>query len=92
MPADIPDVHPNVANVYRKNVAQFTEALDDPDGGREAAQALRSLIGEIVLIPGKSVARSMPSYAACLWASLSSQIPREIKELDILMPAAAACP
>lgn len=51
-PADVPDVHPNVANIYRKNVVRFAEALDDPDGGREAAQALRSLIGEIVLTPG----------------------------------------
>jgi hypothetical protein len=34
-------------------VARFTEALDDPDGGREAAQAVRSLIGGIVLTPGK---------------------------------------
>jgi hypothetical protein len=51
-PADIPDVHPNIANMYRKNVERFTEALSDPDGGREAAEALRSLIGEIVLTPG----------------------------------------
>jgi DNA invertase Pin-like site-specific DNA recombinase len=52
-PADIPDVHPNVAKIYRWNVARFTEALGDPDGGRDAAQALRSLIGEIVLTPGE---------------------------------------
>jgi hypothetical protein len=52
-PADIPDVHPNIANIYRESVARFTEALDDPDGGREAAQALRSLIGKIVLTPGE---------------------------------------
>jgi DNA invertase Pin-like site-specific DNA recombinase len=51
-PADIPDVHPNIANVYRLRVEDFTEALDDSDGGREAAEALRSLIGEIVLTPG----------------------------------------
>ncbi|MDF3809961.1 MULTISPECIES: recombinase family protein [Rhodopseudomonas] len=51
-PSDVPDVHPNVANIYRRNVVRFTEALDDPDGGREAAEALRSLIGEIVLTPG----------------------------------------
>ena len=51
-PADVPDVHPNVANVYRARVATFTEALDDPDGGREAAEAIRSLIGEVVLKPG----------------------------------------
>ena len=50
--ADIPDVHPNIAAVYRRNVERFTEALDDPDGGRQAAEALRSLIGEIVLTPG----------------------------------------
>jgi site-specific DNA recombinase len=50
---DLPDVHPNVANIYRTKVATFTEALDDPDGGREAAEALRSLIGDVVLTPGE---------------------------------------
>ena len=43
-PADIPDLHPNVANIYRQNVTRFTEALNDRDGGQEAALALRSLI------------------------------------------------
>lgn len=50
-PADVPDVHPNIANATRQNVERFTEALSDPDDGREAAEALRSLIGEIVLPP-----------------------------------------
>jgi hypothetical protein len=52
-PADLPDVHPNVANIYRTKVATFTEVLDDADGGREAAEALRSLIGDVVLTPGE---------------------------------------
>ena len=52
-PADLPDVHPNVANIYRTKVAAFTEVLNDPDGGREAAEALRSLIGDVVLTPGE---------------------------------------
>lgn len=52
-PADIPDVHPNIAIHYQRNVERFTEALDDPDGGMEAAQAIRSLIGGIVLKPGE---------------------------------------
>ncbi|MBU3890352.1 MULTISPECIES: hypothetical protein [Methylosinus] len=52
-PTDIPDVHPNIANVYRLRIDRFTEALDDTDDGRQAAEALRSLIGEIVLTPGK---------------------------------------
>ncbi|WP_283176384.1 serine hydrolase [Gemmobacter sp. 24YEA27] len=38
-PADMPDVHPNVAANYSRNVVRFAEALNDPDGGREAAEA-----------------------------------------------------
>lgn len=52
-PADVPDVHPNIANLYRLRVERLTEALSDRDDGRQAAEALRSLIGEIVLTPGK---------------------------------------
>jgi site-specific DNA recombinase len=51
-PTDIPDVHPNIANLYRLGVERLAETLDDPDGGRQAAEALRSLIGEIILTPG----------------------------------------
>ncbi|UUP17070.1 recombinase family protein [Nitratireductor thuwali] len=51
-PADVPYVHPNIANVYKIRVETFTEALDDPESGRQAAEALRSLIGEVVLFPG----------------------------------------
>lgn len=51
-PADVPDIHPNIANVYRLRVERFIDALDDPDGGRQAAEAPRSLIGEIILTPG----------------------------------------
>ena len=51
-PVDIRDLHPNIAHLYRLRVERFTDALDDPDGGRQAAEALRSLIGEIVLTPG----------------------------------------
>ena len=49
--ADVPDVHPNITNAYRRNVERFIEALNDPDDGREAAEALCSLIGKIVLPP-----------------------------------------
>ena len=52
-PPDVPDVHPDIASHYRRNVERFTEALDDPDGGKEATEALRSLIGEIVFTPGE---------------------------------------
>ena len=52
-PADVPDVYPNVATNYSRNVASFAEALNDPDGGRQAAEALRSLIGQVILTPGE---------------------------------------
>ena len=49
--ADMPDILPNVVTLYRLRVERLTEALEDPGGGRQAAEALRSLIGEIVLTP-----------------------------------------
>ncbi|WP_200835061.1 hypothetical protein [Phyllobacterium salinisoli] len=52
IPTDVPDIHPNIANAYRLRIERFTEALNDPEGGRQAAETLRSLIGEIVLTPG----------------------------------------
>lgn len=52
-PVDVPDIHPNVATNYSRNVARFAEALNDPDGGRQATEALRSLIGEVILTPGE---------------------------------------
>lgn len=51
-PADTPDVHPNIASIYRKRVERFTDALHNDDDGRFAAEELRSLIEEVVLMPG----------------------------------------
>lgn len=48
----LPDIHPNLADLYRRRVERLSDVLSDPDGGRQAAEALRSLIGEIVLTPG----------------------------------------
>ncbi len=48
-PRDVPDVHPNVAELYRRKVERLSMALDERD---EAAQALRALIDRIVLEPG----------------------------------------
>ena len=46
------DVNPNIAEVYRRKVERLTDALADPQTNQEAATAIRSLIGEIVLTPG----------------------------------------
>ena len=51
-PADIPDIHPNIAIVYRRKVERLAEALADPRDRDEAAEAIRGLIERIVLTPG----------------------------------------
>jgi hypothetical protein len=51
---ELPDVNPNVAELYRRKVKHLAEALaDDDPSSQEAAVALRSLIGEVVLTPGE---------------------------------------
>ena len=51
-PEDIPVIHPNVADIYRRRIERLTEALHHPDDAREAAEALREVIDRIVLNPG----------------------------------------
>ena len=50
-PEEPPRLHPGLADVYRAKVAELTRALNDDALRSEAAAALRSLLGEIRLIP-----------------------------------------
>ena len=52
VPADLPDIQPNIAIVYRRKVERLAEALADPRDRDEAADAIRGLIERIVLTPG----------------------------------------
>ena len=52
VPAEIPDIHPNIAGVYRRKVARLAEALCNPEERDAAASAIRGLIERIVLTPG----------------------------------------
>ena len=49
---EFPDVHPNVAEVYRRKVRRLAEVVAEDATSQDAAMALRSLIGEVVLTPG----------------------------------------
>ncbi|MFD0850610.1 recombinase family protein [Sphingosinicella xenopeptidilytica] len=51
-PASVPDIHPGIAEVYRRKVERLVETLDDPETRAEAAADIRSLVGKIVLFPG----------------------------------------
>jgi DNA invertase Pin-like site-specific DNA recombinase len=52
-PQAIPDVHPGIAEIYKRQMARLTQALEDPETRLEASQAIRSLIDRIVLHPGE---------------------------------------
>lgn len=51
-PASIPDIHPGIADAYRRKVAGLVETLEDPETRAEAAADIRALVGRIVLFPG----------------------------------------
>jgi len=51
-PVNIPDIHPNVAGIYRRKVERLAEALRHPQERDEAAEAIRALIDRITLTPG----------------------------------------
>jgi len=51
-PLDIPDIHPNIAETYRRRIERLTEALAHPDDSVEAADAIREVIDRIVIMPG----------------------------------------
>ena len=48
----LPDIHPNVAQIYRRKIERLAEALQHPEDQREAAEAIRALIERVTLIPG----------------------------------------
>jgi transcriptional regulator with XRE-family HTH domain len=52
-PADVSDIHPNIAEIYKAKVVHLTEALPDQELHSEAVDAIRSLVGEVVLTPGE---------------------------------------
>lgn len=52
VPVDLPDIHPNIAEIYARKVARLAEALRHPAERDEAADAIRGLIEKITLSPG----------------------------------------
>ena len=52
LPPDTPDIHPNIADVYRRKVARLAHALGKPEERDAAASTIRDLIERIVLTPG----------------------------------------
>jgi DNA invertase Pin-like site-specific DNA recombinase len=53
-PQDVPDIHPGIAETFRRRIERLTEALGHPDDALEAADALREVIDRIVVTPGET--------------------------------------
>ncbi|HEV7310911.1 recombinase family protein [Sphingopyxis sp.] len=52
-PARVPDVHPGIAEIYKRKVARLTETLNDPQAQLDASADIRALVGKIVLHSGE---------------------------------------
>ncbi len=52
-PQGIPDIHPGIAEIYKRKVAALVEMLKDPETRLDASSDIRSLVGKIVLHPGE---------------------------------------
>ncbi|WP_309085774.1 recombinase family protein [Chelativorans sp.] len=48
----LPEIHPNVGQIYRRKVERLAAALQHPEDQLEAAEAIRALIERVTLIPG----------------------------------------
>jgi site-specific DNA recombinase len=51
MPPPAPRLHPNLAELYRRKVADLQSALADPESRSEALEILRGLVERVVLHP-----------------------------------------
>ncbi|MGN1288807.1 MAG: recombinase family protein, partial [Bradyrhizobium sp.] len=43
-PQDVPDIHPGIADTFRRRIERLTQALDHPDDAMEATASLREII------------------------------------------------
>jgi hypothetical protein len=77
-PADLPDVHPNIAEHYRTKVVRLAETLAEPESNGEAREDIRSLIGEVVITPGDKRGESHATLRGELMAILDLAAGRRI--------------
>jgi site-specific DNA recombinase len=75
VPADLPDVHPNIAEHYRAKVIRLAETLAEPESNGEAREEIRSLVGEVVITPGEK------------WGESHATLRGELRPFWILPPA-----
>jgi hypothetical protein len=53
-PQDVPDIHPGIAEAFRRKVERLTETLAHPEATVEATNALREVIDRVIIMPGST--------------------------------------
>ena len=53
IPIGQPLLHPNLAKIYREKVECLSEAINDPNHGRQVFEIIRGLIAEVRLVPSE---------------------------------------
>jgi site-specific DNA recombinase len=91
-PADAPDLHPNVAELYRAKVTRLAETLADPQSNCEARENIRSLVGEVVLTPGEKRGQIHAILRGELMAILDLAEGRRRSPRPKVITTALACP
>ena len=92
VPADVPDIHPNIAEIYKAKVAQLHEALADPELHNQAAEAIRALVGEVVLMPGDNRGEVNATLRGELMGILDIVSGRKTQNRSQVITKANACP
>jgi site-specific DNA recombinase len=91
-PADLPDVHPNIAEHYRAKVLRLAETLAEPESNGEAREDIRSLVGEVVITPGDKRGESHAILKGELMAILDLAAGRPRSPKTEVITNALACP
>jgi site-specific DNA recombinase len=91
-PADLPDVHPNIAEHYRAKVIRLAETLAEPESNGEAREDIRSLVGEVVITPGEKRGESHAILRGELMGILDLAAGRRRSPGPGVITNALACP
>ena len=83
--APAPRLHPNLAQVYRRKVAELADALAREDGA-EVREQLRGLVEEVRLLPEEGVLRVDVRGALALVLALGNEV-RDAKSPSLLAGA-----
>jgi hypothetical protein len=91
-PADLPDVHPNIAEHYRAKVIRLAETLGEPESDVESQEDIRSLVGEVVITPGDKRGESHAILRGELMAILDLAAGHRRSPKPEVITNALACP